>query len=466
MSKIALPIAELKPALTGLGKVVSKRSTLPVLSHLKIERTKDGWIALTGTDLDAFVTIRLEQPSDGEPISMLVPYDELLKITKNCPKTDSILIKSEEKPAVTIQYAIGSQVAETKVDSLPVEEFPEIPRIKGESVPLNDAVRQSIHEAIECASTDETRYILRGAYIDVSKQNAHYVVGTDGRHLFSSNSFNLPMKDSIIIPEHKFLGFKEFNNDGEWQLRAPKPKDENTWFQISSRRWRFITRQIEGNYPNLRQVVPSPDQFNTRLEFESIEKLTRMIERMPCADAVNLTVGLEMIGKKVSLISRAPNADNWTKVEVQDVKTNGKDVTIHLNRHLLIKALQFGLNTVEIIDAMSPMRLSNEGRQMIIMPIRADSPAPTPTAAPQAQETAPQPSQEERTPMVNDPTEQPTIDQVIVDVEAMRTTVQDHLTELKSVCTKLKAIQREHKTGNKELQSIRQTLKGLQGMKL
>jgi DNA polymerase III sliding clamp (beta) subunit (PCNA family) len=48
MSKISLPVAELKPALTGLGKVVSKRATLPVLTHLKIERTKDGWIALTG----------------------------------------------------------------------------------------------------------------------------------------------------------------------------------------------------------------------------------------------------------------------------------------------------------------------------------------------------------------------------------------------------------------------------------
>ena len=36
MSKIALPIAELKPALTGLGKVIAKRMTLPVLSHIKI----------------------------------------------------------------------------------------------------------------------------------------------------------------------------------------------------------------------------------------------------------------------------------------------------------------------------------------------------------------------------------------------------------------------------------------------
>ena len=80
MSPLALPIAELKPALTGFSKVIAKRMTLPVLSHLKIERTKDGWIALTATDLDRFVTLRLEQPSQGEAVSLLVPFDELLKI--------------------------------------------------------------------------------------------------------------------------------------------------------------------------------------------------------------------------------------------------------------------------------------------------------------------------------------------------------------------------------------------------
>ena len=52
MSPIALPLAELKPALTGLGKVLNRHSALPVLSHLKIERTAEGWVALTATDLD------------------------------------------------------------------------------------------------------------------------------------------------------------------------------------------------------------------------------------------------------------------------------------------------------------------------------------------------------------------------------------------------------------------------------
>ena len=60
MSKINLPIAELKPALAGLGKVISKSSTLPVLKMVKLDRTREGWITLTGTDLDSFVTVRLE----------------------------------------------------------------------------------------------------------------------------------------------------------------------------------------------------------------------------------------------------------------------------------------------------------------------------------------------------------------------------------------------------------------------
>jgi hypothetical protein len=111
-------------------------------------------------------------------------------------------------------------------------------RVKGEPIAVPDALRQSIHQALECASTDETRLILNGAFVDVSEPHARYIVGTDGRHLFSSNSFSLPLTESILIPNHKFLGWKEFNADGEWQLKTgPKEKeDDPPPFQISSRR--------------------------------------------------------------------------------------------------------------------------------------------------------------------------------------------------------------------------------------
>jgi len=38
---------------------------------IKIQRAPDGWITLTATDLDTTVTVRLEQPTAGEPLGIL-----------------------------------------------------------------------------------------------------------------------------------------------------------------------------------------------------------------------------------------------------------------------------------------------------------------------------------------------------------------------------------------------------------
>src|SRR5204863_9481711 len=72
---------------------------------------------------------------------------------------------------------------------------------------------------------------------------------------------------------------------------------------------------------------------------------------------------------------------------VKVVDTKGPDVTVFLDRLLLQKALQFGLNTIHIIDEISPLRFTNEGRQMIVMPLRPDqihhrsTPTPVPRRA-------------------------------------------------------------------------------------
>lgn len=64
-------------------------------------------------------------------------------------------------------------------------------------------------------SVDATRYVLNGTFIDASNPKANYIVGTDDRHLYSANSYALPLKHSVLIPNNKFLDWKEFNNDGE-----------------------------------------------------------------------------------------------------------------------------------------------------------------------------------------------------------------------------------------------------------
>jgi DNA polymerase III sliding clamp (beta) subunit (PCNA family) len=70
---------------------------------------------------------------------------------------------------------------------------------------MSSTLRESLLEAMDCASVDSTRYVLNGTFIDAKDSKANYVVATDGKHLYSANSFTLPLKESVIIPTHKFL---------------------------------------------------------------------------------------------------------------------------------------------------------------------------------------------------------------------------------------------------------------------
>jgi len=476
MNPIALPIAELKSALSGIGKVLNTKATLPVLHHVKVERTSDGWIALTGTDLDRFITLRLEHPAEGPPLALLVPYEQLLQLSKNCGKDERIHIEPG-----CIKFALADSPGEQKVKHIPVDEFPVTPRIKTEAIVLPPEIRRSIHEAMECSSTDETRYVLNGTFIDTSNPKANYIVGTDGKHLYSANSFSLPLKNSVIIPNHKFLGWKEFNADGEWQMKV----DEMT-LQISSRRWRFVSKQIDGNYPNWRQTIPNPDTAKTHITLDpaKLEVLIKLIQRMPCHDAEKFqTIGLSVHGGQFLLMGKDHNNEPWTRVPVPDAKAEGPEVTVFLSRRFVIKALQYGLNTISLISFVSPLRFHNKGRQMIVMPLRPDAentppnqPQPAPVNMPTPRQHVPPPTPpQERKPMLNNPTpETPpssteaknAVEEAIDMTLLIRDKLNDGFNLLRDLSVKLKTINRDQKASAREMQSVRSTLRSIQGMKI
>jgi len=473
MNPIALPIAELKSALSGIGKVLNSKATMPVLHHVKLERTSDGWIALTGTDLDRFITLRLEHPAEGPPLAVLIPYDQLLQLSKNCSKDERIHIEPG-----CIKFALADSLGEQKVKHIPVDEFPVTPRIKTEAIVLPPEIRRSIHEAMECSSTDETRYILNGTFIDTSNPKANYIVGTDGRHLYSANSFTLPLKNSVIIPNHKFLGWKEFNADGEWQMKV----DDKT-VQLSSRRWRFVSKQIDGNYPNWRQTIPNPADAKTHIMLDpaKLETLIKLIQRMPCHDAEKFqTIGLECKEGQLLLLGKDNSNEPWTRVPVLDAKAEGPEALIFLSRRFFIKALDYGLHTISIIDQIAPLRFHNKGRQMIVMPLRPDGANTQPQATQQpAQVNMPPPRAvlppaPPPKPMITNPTseEPPTNGTSSPLEEALNLTLQirDKFTEgfnlLRDLSTKLKAVHRDHKNSSRGFNSVRSTLRTLQGLKL
>ncbi|QIF02842.1 DNA polymerase III subunit beta [Roseimicrobium sp. ORNL1] len=498
MKPITLPAAELKPALTGLAKVINTRSTLPVLSNIKVERTSDGWIALTSTDLDRWVTVRLEHPAEGPPSTVMLPYDQLSQVVKSCGKGENIEVTSTEDTSI-IRFPLGDTLGESKVSFISPDEFPKTPKLKSESIPLPSGLRESLLEAMECASNDQTRYVLNGTFIDSMDPKANYIVATDGKHLYSANSFTLPLKDSVIIPIHKFLAWKEFNGDGEWQMRVG---DQH--LQLSTRRWRFITKTIEGKYPDWRTPIPDPSTIKTSIALDpsKLDTLIKLIQRMPCHDDTYHTLGLEWKEGHLMLMGKDKPQDEWLRVPVPDVKGEGPDMTLYLNRIYLIKGLGFGMHVISLIDPQSPIRLHSGGKQLIVMPVRDNAGPPPEPTAPQppvdatppnpnsppttaAQPTPPPPMQtpprshEQHPPAAaangsttsvaantNKQETKSGLETALVHLESIKTSYREACIGLSKLGDSLRAAMREQRASEKEIQGVRQTLRSLQGVRI
>ena len=282
-------------------------------------------------------------------------------------------------------------------------------------------------------------------------------------------------------------------------------KDNPGLFQISSRRWRFISRQIEGNYPNWRQVVPEEKQFNTTVELSpaAMETIMTLVPRIPCHDAINNPIGLIVEKKKLVLRGRGANDSKHTDLDVEGVTVKGQPVSVFVNRDFLTKALGFGMSTVQIIDPLTPLKFSNGGKQMIVMPIRATDPTPTaaspdvppkqPNAAPSSDASAetlqgPQePSTMERsdnmprtaTTASNGTTSngngngqhehaatKPAIDAAFEKIESIKGSYREAIRGLNDLTDTLKQVQREQKTTDKEVASVRTTLEKLQNVRI
>src|SRR5258708_35002821 len=123
---MTMPVGELKPALAGLGKIIGRRQSLPVLGCVKIERTSTGHIEITGTDLDTAAVVQLATPDQGAPATLLVPLEDLASVAKSCGREDALVLTRAAKDKAAIRFPVAGQILEHACDSLPVEEFPAI----------------------------------------------------------------------------------------------------------------------------------------------------------------------------------------------------------------------------------------------------------------------------------------------------------------------------------------------------
>lgn len=483
-TEIMLPVPELKQALGGLNKLVGRKTTLPVLSHVRVSRQKNGQVQLQGTDLDAHATFTFNHTQTGEVVDVLVPLEQLNKAFKCSSSKDAVALVCEGK-TTKLRYYIGGNPVHQPINPLPASEWPPTPVITVDSSPLPSGFGEALKQAMQCCSEDPSRQVLRGACLDARDEKAHYVVGTNGRFLFSANSFNFPMKDAIIIPDSKFINGSGLL-DGEPCSLAIQPGQKPSQAKhicLQNQQWQFVTREIEGQYPNWKQVVPAMISGWTlvKLSPSAIEQLLKVIPNLPGNDGINNTVKLSTEDKALWVAGRNQDDADWTKIAISEVSITGKFKEIALNRDYLLPALKFGLNEWAIQDELSPMVCIKDGKKMVIMPVRTQGPVTTrettkPAPKPETTTTKPEPkteAQPERNTEMPKAATKPEAPKApesstsLLDlIEQVKESAKNLVRDLTGLTDVVKQAEKDRRVNEKELENARAVLKKLQQVQI
>ena len=490
---INISVSDLKHAIAGLSKVVSGKSSLEQLRCVRVDATPER-VSIMGTDLEMYASVVLPEAKCDKTASFLLPLDRLQAVARRFHGRTVLNIEPGR-----ISCDLGTGRVSENIEAPKLEEFPVEPEFGINTVSLPDSFPRRFTEAMGCSSTDATRYILNGVQLDVSDPASHYMVGTDGRHLFSANSFALPLSDSATIPNHKLLLWRGLA-DLPWALAGQKNKN-NTLVRIAAGNWTLTMKTIEGNYPNWRQVVPNTQDHRTTVTLPDEHEFTKIINGLPGGDLKDQPVDLVIENGTVSV----KDTTGGCSIVLAGAKAKGPDMKIRLNREYLNKAFQYGLTSIGLIDGLSPLHFTKEGRQMVVMPLRvADvspekepaQPAAEPTPAVPAAEAntaqaepetpAPQEPQPERTMTETNghqangaatshlnganrsttPAEKPAIEVAIEKLDGFKTVFREALVGVTELSTLLRQAVREQKAGEKEIHQVRQTLRSLQGVRI
>lgn len=373
-------LRDLRPALEGVAKVVRRKVTLPILGTIKVELSTSHTVCLTVTDLDVFFSIEVPAKVVGVPSAR-----------KTVPATSSFLVRFRElqeemrrrqhaHPESTLN--LSSMVCRTeKVSEFPAE--PVVP--SGPVMKLDERTVRGFLNAFASTSEDETRHVLRGVLVDATEAGKGKLVATDGRHMFVHEASGLPtLEEPFILPDHKIWTWKRLTSPVEpWSLslEPSKDKSEGCNFRVEGSHWSVSGRCIEGNFPNYRQVIPDSSGFTSHviLPPEDLGSIAAAVAQLPGKKLTNRPIALEIDGKVATLLAKGTDRDNddtasWVRMGIPMAVHRGPNLTVALNRDYLRRALQGGLNRIDMKDADSPLKFSRDGAFMIVMPVRLSAP--------------------------------------------------------------------------------------------
>lgn len=245
--KFTITREQLQEGLAAVAAAVPTKTTLPVLSNVLLEATKQG-LKLSGTDLDIAVGTSVAADVDVEG-AVTLPAKKLVDIARELPSAPIRITAAGEQ-----RVSIECGRSRFKLLGLPREEFPSFPAVKfdGAWKAAAGVVQKLVSHVAFAASTEESRPILNGVLWELRPDRMR-MVATNGHRLAKMDvpASGGSTADLIVPPKALEQIRRLFTADAEVMVAR---SDNHIGFKAAGKV--VFSRLIEGPYPNYEQVIP------------------------------------------------------------------------------------------------------------------------------------------------------------------------------------------------------------------
>ena len=327
----------LNDALRVLGKVVCQTSPVELYRSIRFVGDVDGVMAMA-TDGVEVVSVILDAFAESE-IDFCVPFKELKDLVR-IGRTETI-----ELTGTFIEFpAMEEPAADAMSAILPVN-FGEL---LAQAAPIVDRTGY--------------RRVLHG--INLSHAG---VTVTDGKQLLHLPCA-LSLAKDVTIPFPSALLAAKTSEMGMLQVWG-------NLFQIEIGNFSWYGELLEGQYPNWRGVIPTPESHDYSITLHEPEKVLNWVKMIPSQKTTNGVELNVMPDGSVTLVSCIqPNFELKTPATVTGVSPIA---VLTLDREIILRMLLQGYTTFRAhSDGLVPVIASGGIGQYIAMPIRSISKNP------------------------------------------------------------------------------------------
>lgn len=352
--KVSVQREKLSSAVSHVSKAVSSRTTIPILTGIKIKADEEG-LTLTASDSDISIEVLIPTEEAGEwgvtvhePGSIVLTARIFSEIVRKLPGNE-IHMQVDERLGTHIR----SGQAEFTINGMNANEFPQLPQLEEEkvfSVP-SDLLKAMIRQTGFAVSTSEMRPILTGIMWTLENGQLKFV-STDSHRLASRTAAVECLEElsfsNVVVPGKSCNELVKILDDGQALTDIVVAANQ---ILVKSNHILFYSRLLEGTYPDTTRIIPASSKteivMKTKDFLQAIERAS-LLSREGKTNVVRLAT---LSDGNVEITSNAPEIGRVTETVAPGSMT-GEDLKISFNAKYMMDALR-SIDSAEIRTSFS-----------------------------------------------------------------------------------------------------------------